>query len=210
MPNDPTTLPVTLVVALAALAVGIMRAALPYARFRVPAWLAHSILVLALVLLAVALIGFFVPLGNAHLEFVRGDGDRVDMTWPFAIICAGITYATMAAGARLMRWGDADTRILSPLGGRVDHRHSIYGSVWPPGSDVQLFVFSGDGRWHPTRALVDAASWRLDPGWIGDDRTPSGAQFKLVAVAGAPDTRHPAPKLPSGGVPSQVVSVTRR
>ncbi len=204
---------VSVAIGVAGLAIAIIRAMLPYAGVKVPTWAARSALVVALVLLAVALTGLMWPLGAAYrLELVSSADQHsaADMTWPLAVMCAGVAYGTLRAAARVMTWADPEVRILSPLGGAVGHQPRIYGSVWPPGSDVQFFVFSGDGRWHPIRAAVDGALWKLEPGYVGDERTPSGSEFRLAAVSGAGEVRTPLRKLPRGAARSRTVSVTRR
>ena len=99
-------MPLPSVLALAALAMGMIRVALPHSGLNVPIWVARGTLILALVFLTVALVGFFWPvLGAYRLELVSrgGGGNAAEMTWPLALACAGIAYGALTVGGRLRR-----------------------------------------------------------------------------------------------------------
>jgi hypothetical protein len=206
-------MPVALALALVGVALAMVRIGLPISGVAPPRWVGHAILVLALVVLSTALIGLFWPLGAAYrLELVSVNDGRhlADMTWPLAVMCAGVAYGTLTGAARLMTWADPHVRILSPLGGHVDWQHEVCGSVFPPDTPVQLFVYSRDQRWHPKRAEVIGSAWRVAGCEIGQERVPpDGFKYQLVAVSGADEITAARTMLPKGIARSGIIRVFR-
>src|SRR2546425_2563468 len=70
-------------------------------------------------------------------------------------------------------------------GGKVSFRDRIHGTVWPPGTPVQLLVFAG-GKWHPGwDHKVEGSTWSAMC-QFGDDRSRSQrSEYQLVAISGA-------------------------
>lgn len=208
-------MPLPTIIAVAALALGGLRLGLPYAGIQMPRWLANLLVVLCISLLVVAVVAAtmnVVDTYHVQMQFVRNaDAPSVDLSWPLAIIVAALVGGAMYGSARLLVRYDPEVRILSPLGGDVEWAPAVFGSVWPPDSDVQFFVFSRDHRWWSQPLMVHGAAWTCVPE-IGAFHQESSEEFtyKLVAITGAPIVDKSVRTLPKGRAQSQIVAVKRK
>lgn len=101
-------------------------------------------------------------------------------------------------------------RILAPADGSEVHlNRTVRGSTSNPSAQLQVLVFSGDGRWYPQqRTTIDGNAWWTDCRF-GNDELGRGEQFRIVAISTEPPVGSPTTSLPANSVLSQVVNVVR-
>jgi hypothetical protein len=92
---------------------------------------------------------------------------------------------------------------------RVARKQDVTGYVHPAPASVQVLVFAGDNLWYPqTPILREAGKWKV-MATFGEEKTPAGRSFKVVAIASESEITKPIKELPKDVPKSSVVIVTR-
>ncbi len=98
---------------------------------------------------------------------------------------------------------------LPATGSSVQHEIFVQGTVKPRGSEVQVFVLAGNGRWYPQdRATYSGDTWTARC-WIGSPETARGAAFQIVAIDGGQRLREPVDQLPIDVARSRTLTLYR-
>lgn len=80
---------------------------------------------------------------------------------------------------------------------KVPFSAEVSGFIKPPNRPVRLFVYSGDGRWHPQPAVMAKDGKWSARCWFGREDTPSNSAFQIVAIDGAFAPSEPSLDLPT-------------
>lgn len=89
--------------------------------------------------------------------------------------------------------------ITEPIeGAPVNRRARVAGTVEPEDTPVQVLVFARDNRWHlqPT-VTCQGSRWSVGA-YFGNDATPDGVVYRIVAIAGGAIADKTLSQLPSG------------
>jgi hypothetical protein len=136
---------------------------------------------------------------------------HVFLDWAFWVV-AGLTISLWLVNYA-MHWLKIaqGVRIHCPLGGgEVAFRNAVRGSVRPPGSQVQVFVFSGDRRWYLQRPpSFTGEAWEIECQFGVDDKPLAFPRnYKIAALSPAkPVTTASVRRLPFWARRSQTVRV---
>ena len=85
----------------------------------------------------------------------------------------------------------------------------VSGTVFPPGSSVQIYVLSADGMWYlQPEAKVRGTKWSCK--CFFGKTVPFGESYKLVALLTDQRPTSPIASLPEGVIKSNEVLVVRR
>lgn len=94
-------------------------------------------------------------------------------------------------------------------GATVQVRQEAFGFVHPPYQDVQVLIFARDGKWYPQTPIYrDGPIWKVLC-TFGDENTPTGSEYQIVAVAGHQQINRSIGTLPHEALKSPFIYVKR-
>ncbi|MGD0827815.1 MAG: hypothetical protein ABSA09_06975 [Desulfobaccales bacterium] len=97
--------------------------------------------------------------------------------------------------------------ILSHKNGRdVQYREKVSGTISMPNSSMQVLVHAGNDRWYLQRnVVVRDNSWEVEC-YFGDEGSPSGSSYEIVAISPAQKIASIIDTLPSNVTKSEFIT----
>jgi hypothetical protein len=105
----------------------------------------------------------------------------------------------------------AEIGILTPNDNdEVGLQHVVRGYVSPPGTPIQVLVYSRNRKWYLQRSVdVSGYGWSVEC-VFGNDKTPDGSIYKVIALLGDHLKTEKYDNLPDATAKSNIVTIRRR